>query len=173
MLRSLSIIAVVFFALTGCTVRSHFSGAEAQEAIQINFHDLQQSPQSYLGRNVILGGVIVQTTNTAEGSLIEIYQTRLDSSYRPVEVDNSQGRFLGMYEGFLDSKIYRPGRKVTVLGRVQGEKILKLDEIDYRYPFLKIIELNLFEEKSPQPPYPYYWDYYPWYPWYRYHPYWR
>lgn len=176
MTRTLLIIAAIILALTGCAGRGLFSGTQAQDAITVDFGDLQQSPQTYQGRKVIIGGVIVKTTNTAEGTLIEIYQTRLDSGNTPVEVDISQGRFLGLYEGFLDSKIYRPGRKITILGLVQGEKILKLGEIDYRYPFLKIIELNLFQEESPLPRYPYYWDYYPWDPWppwYRYHPYWR
>ena len=174
MARPLFIVAPIFLALTaGCADRGLFSDTQSQEAIRVEFEDLRQSPQTYLGRRIILGGVIVKTTNTAEGTLIEIYQTRLDSSDTPVEVDISQGRFLGLYEGFLDSKIYRPDRKITVLGLAQGEKILKLDEIDYRYPFLKIIELSLFQEESPLPRYPYYWDYYPWDPWYRYHPYWR
>jgi outer membrane lipoprotein len=176
MARNLLIIAAVFLALPGCADRGLFSATQSQDAIRVEFEDLRQSPQNHLGKKIILGGVIVKTTNTAEGTLIEIYQTRLDSSGTPVEVDISQGRFLGLYEGFLDSKIYRPDRKITVLGLAQGEKTLKLDEIDYRYPFLKIIELNLFQEKSPLPRYPYYWDYYPWDPWhpgYRYHPYWR
>ncbi len=176
MVRTFIIIAIIFFTLAGCAGRGLFSGPEGEDAIKVDFGDLQLSPQSYLGRKIILGGVIVQTTNTPEGTIIEIYQTRLDASDTPIEVDVSQGRFLGMYKGFLDSKIHRPGRKITVLGLAQGEKILKLDEIDYRYPFLEIIEFNLFQEESPLPRYPYYWDYspwYPWHPWYRPHPYWR
>ena len=177
MARILFILTVLLPALVGCANLGSHTGIQAQNALRVDFVDLQRSPQSYRGKQIILGGVIVKTTNKAEGTLIEIYQTRLDSSNRPVDVDVSQGRFLALYDGFLDSKIYRPGRKITVIGLVQGEKILQLDEIPYHYPFVKIVKLLLFQEER-QPPYPPYYPYYdspwypwaPWYPWYPWYP---
>lgn len=165
MSRILFIIIALLPALAGCAnLGSH--GIQAQNALKVDFTALQRSPETYRGKKIILGGVIVKTTNKKEGTLIEIYQTRLDSNNRPVDIDISQGRFLALYEGFLDNKIYQPGREITVIGLAEGEKVLQLDEIAYHYPFVKVVELNLFQEERPPPYYPYYPYYdYPWYPW--------
>jgi outer membrane lipoprotein len=149
--------------LSGCIDYSS-TVALPPDVIRVGFLDLQQSPDIYVGREVILGGVIVTTTNTEEGALLEIYDTRLDSQNRPVDIDKSPGRFLALYDGFLDNSIYRPGRRVTVIGTVQGERIQPLDKIDYHYPLLKVTKLYLFQEEKVFYYRLYYWDYdYPWY----------
>jgi len=183
--RILFILFALLLTATGCANLAS-RGIQAPNALKVDFVDLQRSPEIYRGKQIILGGVIVKTTNKKEGTLVEIYQTRLDSTNRPIDIDISQGRFLALYEGFLDNKIYQPGRKITVVGLAQGEKVLQLDEIFYHYPFVKVIELNLFQKESPPPSYPYYpyydypwypwgpWDpWYPWYPWPGPRPYWR
>lgn len=50
---------------------------------------------------------------------------------RPINLDVSQGRFLGEYDGFLDSDIYAKGRQITLAGRVQGVKVMKLGQMEY------------------------------------------
>jgi outer membrane lipoprotein len=172
MTRILFILTALMPILAGCANLGPRNTIQTQNALRVDFVDLQRSPEAYRGKQIILGGVIVKTTNKKEGTLIEIYQTRLDDSNRPVDIDISQGRFLALYERFLDNKIYQPGRKITVIGLAQGERVLQLDEISYHYPLVKVIELNLFQEESP-PPYPPYYPYYdypwppwdPWYPW--------
>ena len=49
---------------------------------------------------------------------------------------------------------------VTVAGKVTGAKTMKLGELEYRYPCIKIEEIHLWKEKKP----PSYYDPYPWYP---------
>ena len=128
----------------------------------------------------------MKTSYKEDGTLLEVYQTKIDREGQPVELDVSGGRFLGQYNGLLDREIYRKGRKVTIAGTVQGEKILKLGEIDYRYPYLIIKDIYLWKEELPYYHYPHAWEvwdpwfwypgypwrpWYPWYPWYS--PYWR
>jgi outer membrane lipoprotein len=153
----------------------------------ITFSALLRSPIAYKGKVVLLGGVIVDTINKPEGTLLEVYETGL---YRgePVHTDTSEGRFLALYKGYLDSEIYKAGRKVTLAGTVEGEKIQQLGEVAYHYPYLIIKEIRLWPEEKPvhYETYPYSWgmwyDPYPWGPWYdpwypwgypRYYPYWR
>jgi outer membrane lipoprotein len=181
---------LLFFGITlvfvsGCV---HAVSRDALKEVdrEITFSALIKDPTAYQGRVVLLGGVIVKTVNKQEGTLLEVYQTRLDREGRPTDTDRSEGRFLGLYQGFLDSEIYKEGRQVTIAGTVQGEQVQLLGEIEYRYPYLLIKELHLWEEEEPVQYEPYPWDpwYDPWGPWWwpprrhlrwypRYDSYWR
>lgn len=183
-MMNLIFAAMLFIFLPGCATPFISPQTLAQVDRQISFNELQKAPRIYKGKMVLLGGVIVKTENKKEGTLLEIYQTKLDSRDRPVNIDSSQGRFLALYKGFLDSEIYKAGRRVTIAGTVQDGRISKLGDIDYRYPYIVISEIYLFQTERPAlyHPYPYYYDY-PWYPYYypdypfypwrlRYRPYW-
>jgi len=168
-------LAAVLVFLSGC---AHVIPKDILQEVnkEITFAELHRTPQAYQGKVVLLGGVIVQTVIKEDRTLLEVYQTGIDRRGRPVKLDVSGGRFLARYEGFLDSEIYRKGRKVTIAGVVQGEEIMRLGEVDYHYPYLVVKEIHLWEEEQPVPyaPYPwYFWDpwWYPWYPWHD--PYWR
>lgn len=167
--RILSFILVIalMLLLAGC---AHVISKEVLQDVDtsVSFVQLSKDPEAYTGKTVLLGGVIVKTVNKQEGTLLEVYQTRLDREGRPTDIDRSEGRFLGLYQDFLDSEIYKQGRQVTIAGTVQGERTQPLGEIEYRYPYLLITELHLWEEEKPvqHEPYPYplgLW-YDPWYP---------
>ena len=145
---------------TGCT-QAISDSIMKQVNPSIRFIDLQRDPQAFEGQMVLLAGVIVKTTYQPDGkTLIEAYQTQTNFEKRPVHPDTSQGRFLGEYSGFLDSDIYAKGRQITLAGRFQGVKRMKLGEMDYPYPFVNIKEIHLWEKASPRT----YYDPYPWYP---------
>ncbi|MDY6973915.1 MAG: Slp family lipoprotein, partial [Thermodesulfobacteriota bacterium] len=76
------------------------------------------------------GGKIIKTENKKEGTLIEVPELPLDKSGRPKDVDTTKGRFLALHEDYLDAAIYPPGREVTVIGKVNGTRLLPLGEID-------------------------------------------
>jgi outer membrane lipoprotein len=172
-MRIVIMMAVVW--LSGC---AHVISTDIIEQVNtdIEFTSLLKAPQDYQGQMVLLGGIIVNTVNRADGTLLEVYQTRMDSTTgKPIDVDESQGRFLALYEGFLDGAIYRKGRKVTIAGIVTGERVMKIGQVDYHYPYLVIKEIYLWKEDQRYEPYP--WD--PWDPWWGYpwhpwdDPYWR
>lgn len=161
--------------LTGCV--SAISPQMMEQANQnIRFVDLKKDPDGYKGQTVLLAGVIVEARYESEGkTLLEAYQTQMNSEKRPILLDISEGRFLAEYDGFLDSDIYKKGREVTIAGLVQGGKVMKLGQVEYLYPYLKIKEIHLWEIREPKvhDPYPWYplgspWG--PWGPWYG--PYW-
>jgi outer membrane lipoprotein len=83
----------------------------------------------------------------------------------------SEGRFLILIEKYLDPYLFRKGRKITVAGEIQGEKIKPIGEMDYRYPLVLSKQIYLWEEYDYYPvPYyhPYYYD-----PWWDYPFWWR
>ena len=166
MMKRLIIFGIALSLLSGCV---HAVSRNVLQEVdrEITFSALLNDPIAYKGRVVLLGGVIVSTINKQEGTLLEVYETRLDREGRPTDIDRSEGRFLALYEGFLDSEIYAAGRQVTIAGTVQGEKIQPLGEVEYRYPYLLVKEIHLWKEEKPVQHEPYAWGlwYDPWYPW--------
>jgi outer membrane lipoprotein len=166
MMKRLFIFGIAFSLLSGC-VHAISRGVLQEVDREITFSALIKDPEAYQGRVVLLGGVIVNTVNKKEGTLLEVYKTRLDREGKPTDTDRSEGRFLALYQGFLDGEIYKQGREVTIAGTVRGEKVQLLGEIEYRYPYLLIKELHLWEEEKPVQYEPYPWGlwYDPWDPW--------
>lgn len=169
MAKGFLIIAGVFLFLSAC---AHVISKDTlqQANMELTFSELQKAPEEQKGKTVVFGGIVVGLVNKKEGSLLEVYQTAMDQQGKPVNLDSSAGRFLALYQGLLESEIYRKGRKVTLAGIVQGERVMKLGEIDYRYPYILIKEIHLWREEKParNEPYPWgSWDpwCYPWYPW--------
>ena len=139
----------------------------------IPFNEIQRDPEGFRGKMVLWGGVIVETLNRADETLLKVRQTELDIEQRPRNTDRSQGRFIVRYKGFLDPAIYKEGRQITVVGEITGKEILPLGNFHYTYPVVTAKEIRLWEKQPIYPPYyhPYYYD--PFYPWWWYRPYWR
>jgi outer membrane lipoprotein len=108
---------------------------------------LFKDPDEFKGRIVILGGVIVSSTNTQEGAYIEVLQKPLDYRGRPEDTDVSYGRFIIFSEGYLETAVYSQGREITVAGEIMGKELRPLGEIQYPYPLIKSTELHLFEPR--------------------------
>lgn len=167
------IIPLLLYSLTGCV---HVISMDLREKVDknISFKEIIKDPDAVKGKTVLISGVILGSRNTKEGTLIEILQKPADLEERPKEVYISDGRFLALYDGYLDTEIYSRGMETAVAGEITGKRILPLDEIEYSYPLILIKEIHLFkpkkEEMSYRTPYPY-WYYQPyycpyWYLWY-------
>jgi outer membrane lipoprotein len=143
---------------------------------EISFEQLRNAPVDYMGETVLLGGEIIQTRNTTEGTLLYVLQKELDYRGKPQKDDRTGGRFLVQHPAFLDPVVYSSGRLVTVAGRVMGKREKKIDELDYAYPVLHAREIRLWPDEPNRSEYtfrPYFYYHYPWYwgsatlaPWY-------
>jgi outer membrane lipoprotein len=167
-----------FLLVTGC---AHVISEESRNLVDptIHFQNLRTDPDSYVGKYVMLGGVIAGVQNRKDGSQLEVVQSPLESDDLPEEVSHSSGgRFLATTSRFLDPIVYKAGRRVTMVGQVQGKKTLPIDQIEYTYPIISIREIHVWSKSDlQQPQYPppgYYYDPFwfwgPPYPyrWYRY-----
>ena len=128
----------------------------------LTFGQILQNPNAYQGKTVLWGGEIIQTTNQKDGTtLIEVFQRPLGWRGEPKERPASEGRFLIIAEKYLDPYLFRRGRKITLAGEIQGEKIKPIGEMDYRYPYLLSKQIYLWKEYYYYPvpyEYPYYYD---------------
>jgi outer membrane lipoprotein len=161
------IVLSLFLFVSGCApvISKELRTKVARE---ITLRELLQDPDLHKGKLVLWGGVIIGAKNVKQGTLIEVLQKPTDRRGRPRDVDQSDGRFMALYEGYLDPAIYSQGREVTVAGEVKGKRVLPLGEIEYAYPLISIKELYLWPPKVKERFYPYPYWHYPWW----YDPYW-
>ena len=163
-----------FVILLGAGCAHTVSETLRQQAdMTLSFAQLRANPDAYTDRTVILGGEILDTRLTQEGTVLEVLHKPLDRYERPRLVGHTEGRFMVRCERYLDPVIYKPEREITVAGRVLGRRQGTVGEVEYVYPLISCIELHLWSEPLqafPYEPYPWwYWD-----PWYRMHPWhWR
>lgn len=137
------------------------------------FSELREFPVLNKGKLFILGGIIVKTTLTKEGSLIEAIYVPVNSLGYLKSYGTSNERFLALYRGtaILDPIIYDEKREITVAGEFIETRKGIIGEMDYIYPLFEIKEIYLWEEyeEPVYSPYPYYYP--PYYRHYRYYPY--
>jgi len=166
--RFLALMAVFIFS--SCSVMSPNIRKKAETPV--SFETLRENVEGYVGKTVILGGHILEVRNLAKKTQIIVLQTPLDFQHRPKQKDQSEGRFVAVYDGFLDPEIYQKDRMITVGGPVLGRETVVIEGYSYPTVAVKSEEMHLWEKELkrqtipffPDPYYdPFYYD--PFYPW--------
>jgi len=165
MMRLTKVLALLLLVplLANC---AHVISKDLRERVDpsLTFREVFQKPEIFQGRWVLWGGEIIETINQRDGTtLLEVFQWPLGWRGEPKETVASEGRFLVTFDKYLDPYIFRRGKKITVAGEVQGERVKALGQMDYRYPFVLGREVYLWQE--------YYYSYEPnphYYPWWGY-----
>ena len=143
-MKRLILFIFILFFIYGCAhvvTKDLRDLSEKNVPVPLLFRD----HDAYKGRIFILGGTIVNLTNTNQGTFIEVVEKPLDNRGRPQYTDLSRGRFLILYEGYLDTTIFSQGRQITVAGKVLGSKPRPLGDINYSYLFVKSRGLYLIK----------------------------
>lgn len=178
-MKRLSLIGLILFVFSCTPVLKPETMEIASREVPLSL--MRENPDPYIGRLFVLGGIIIETKFTPQGSLIEALYVPVDSRGYLMSLNESDGRFLAVFpkeSGYLDPLIYRRGRAITLSGEFVGLRKGRIDEIEYTYPLFDIREIYLWPRVReyyyipppyyPPPPfypYPYWWRYYP-------YPYW-
>lgn len=113
----------------------------------LTFSKILQEPENHQGAVVLLGGQVLSAKRLPEGTRLEILQLPLDSSEEPVlDRTVSQGRFLAFEPSFLDPATLPLNTRVTLVGEVTGSTNANLDEMEYRYPTVRIKHLHVWPD---------------------------
>ncbi len=116
---------------------------ERQIDASVAFADLRAAPGSYVGRVVMVAGVVIKAKRTEDRTEIEVLQLPAEAGDpSTTERTSSEGRFLAVREAFLDPATVPPGTPITVVGVVSGSTTRALDDSDYTYPVLDIKHLT-------------------------------
>ncbi len=106
-----------------------------------------QATERSVGAQVRWGGQIVNTRPESDQTCIEILARQLDREFRPMAGDRHFGRFLACRDGFKDPEIFRRGRELTVVGRINGFTEATIGEFVYRYPLLNAEVIYLWADR--------------------------
>jgi len=138
------VLASAVSALSGCTPPFPQTTLDRVDGTR-SFHDILRSPDAHKGAWVMLGGVIIAVKNIREGTQIEVLHKPIDHSGRPLDTDESEGRFLLVTSEYLDAAVYQTGRLVSAVAVVDGAKTQPLDDIQYTYPVLTIQAIHIWK----------------------------
>ncbi len=136
---------IIFFlgitVLSGC---AHVVSEESRSATDtsVDLPMLFKNPSDYKGAFVVLGGNVVHAVNEQDGTYVEVVEKPLDYRGRPKKTDESLGRFLIFYEGYLETAIFSEAKNVTVAGEVMGMQVGQMGEMDYTYLLIKSKEIH-------------------------------
>lgn len=155
--------ALTLLLLGGC---AHVLSKEALLSVDpgADFAQVKVNPDAYKGKTLLLGGLIIDSRLSREGTTLEVLRYSLDRWGEPQAADEAGGRFLARTGRFLDPELYRPGLFVTLTGTVEGVESRPLHDYDYLYPVFRIKEAYLWNRRLPAYPYGYYDPFYPWWP---------
>ena len=156
------LFGIVLFLTMGC----HVISKQVREQVNpsVTFQELIKDPEKFKGQTVILSGVIIETTNTKEGTLIKVLQRPEGFRGQPKDTDETGGSFLLLDDRYLDPVVYAKDREVTIAGEAVGKKVLPAGEIEYTYPVIHVKEMHLWpvqkiEHGHYDNYYPFWWSY--------------
>lgn len=134
--------------LGGCAhVMSEAGLARADRSIP--YGEISKSPEAFVGKTVLVGGIIAANRGSGDVLQLEVAQLELFANGVPDELSHSSGRFLLVSGELLDPLFYPVGSLVTVIGEIKGQKVQKLDGADYRYPLVSAKEIRVFRASDP------------------------
>lgn len=157
--------------LCGCA-SSPFSNDLRQQAQPLTVTQVAANPKAYAGTVVIWGGTIIKADHDASGDSLYVLQLPLRADESPQEHAVSPGRFIARRPGPFDPAEFKPGRLLTVAGKVDGAKREPLQNTSYDYPIIDVNEVHVWHREPPLGYYPGAWGNDPYWRWDMYGPYW-
>ena len=157
-MKQIRLYGIAFLLLLVGCAHPISKGFRNQVDPALSFNQILQSPDTYVGKKVVLGGTIVKTRNLKNVTEIEVVEKDLDCFGYPNFGYESRGRFLFRKQGYLESEIFTKDRMVTGAGTVVASKSGKIGETEYEFPVIEVEELKLWDPPIQSfgfPPYAY------------------
>lgn len=157
LIRIASLTALCGFFLSACTsIPEQFKGEFiAPNPDKVVERDLQT--------RVRWGGILLETRPEEDHTCFEVLSRQLQSSMRPANTDQTNGRFIACKPGFYDPEVFEKGREVTLTGKIIHIDVRKVGEFDYHFPMVDIEFMSLWPERRERRHYDYYGMYRPYY----------
>ena len=143
---SLRLVPALALALAACAPAPIYKPSTT--AVAAVPAQVAQSPERYAGGTVIWGGRIVQVTNLADHSEIEVLAYPLDGSQRPKASDNGNGRFIIVMPGYVEPLDYRAGSLITVSGKINGSHAGTVGEANYVFPLVSSAQSHVWTQSE-------------------------
>ncbi len=122
------VVGIVWlFLLVGCSSLPSRYVQQAEPGITLT--SLTTSPETYQGKTVILGGVVVDQKQEGQRLWLRLKNRPLDKDYRPHRPTVNEGPEAGYYWVVVSKAAALPPKwnqwaRVTVVGRVTGQDVV-------------------------------------------------
>jgi outer membrane lipoprotein len=93
----------------------------------------------------IWGGVIAEMRHRNDRAVLEVVGYPLRNQ-EPLTGGRSEGRFRLEIDAFLEPMDYRPGRRITAVGRIDRIETGRIDDTEYAFPVMAAREVHLWPE---------------------------
>lgn len=148
--RSIPLYFLMFVAFLFSSCATPVIRPDLMEGAVLNplMSDFVHDPDQMRGGLFILGGIIVSTRYTDEGSMIEAVHVPVSSHGYLAAPAPSARRCLLIYpneKGKLDPAVYSKDKGITVAGVFIENRIGFIDEVSYVYPTFLIEDIYLWE----------------------------
>lgn len=124
-----------------------------------SFPEVFNNPDAFRGRLFILGGRIIDTQITDEGTMIEAAYIPVDAEGRLQDSERVPGRFIAFLprkQGILSPERYSKGERVTIAGEFIELEPRTRGEVEYIHPLFEIKDIHLWGKApisyAPLPP---------------------
>jgi outer membrane lipoprotein len=170
--KNFCIGVIILLFMSGCnsSIPPQISQAvEGSPALQQVISD----PENYISAAVRWGGVITKTENRDKTTRLTIVSFPLKNDGRPQLSAQSTGRFIAVFDEFLEPMVYNQDRQITVKGEYFQMETQNVGDFPYPYPLVKVDSYFLWPKLIEPVEYdypPFGWRYDPWYYPYYYHP---
>lgn len=144
--RRTALAALLVLLLAACAGAPVFDTADIDRALTPRA--VTAAPDAAMGRKVLWGGVILNTTNLRDSTLVEVLAYPLDSGEWPLRDQDPLGRFFLLKDGYLEPANYAEGRLLSVTGTVTGTRVGQVGEAGYTYPVISAQQLHLWSRDS-------------------------
>ncbi|HYQ71018.1 MAG TPA: Slp family lipoprotein [Gammaproteobacteria bacterium] len=141
--RHLVPVALLFLLLGGCGAGSPvFDTHQVDRALTPA--RAAATPHGAIGKSVLWGGSILEVTNLAYTTRVELQAYPLDREGKPRPDAEPQGRFLLEQDGFLEPLSYTGGRLLTVSGTLRRVETCQVNVSQQPCPVIEARQLHLW-----------------------------
>ena len=144
------------FVLSALASMAFLSGCATVTPVSGTFPDI--SPMAAQagndqGQTVRWGGRLIETRPEAHETCFTVLgePLRRDGRPKPERGEAHIGRFIACAPGFYDPMLYRSGREITFIGRVEGIAHRKIGQFNYAYPTLAASTVYLWPIRPARP----------------------
>lgn len=136
------LLAIYVVLVTGCA-----SPLPKGQVSDISIPELQAG-KADTGFAVRWGGSIVSVQNKSDVTVLEIVSRPLWKTGRPIQSDQSEGRFVAEIPGFVDPELLLDGSDISLVGTVQDVRSGLVGEATYQFPVMAVFQYKLWKPRK-------------------------
>lgn len=138
-----AIFSIFMLSVAGCASAPDFNLNGVDQSIQPR--DVVADLQENQNKNVLWGGVIINSANVKAGTELELLVYPLKRDFKPDTKQNVLGRVIVFHDGYLETLEYAAGRLLTVRAIVHETREGSLGEAAvYTYVVIQARQLHLW-----------------------------